>query len=231
MQTDTHVRHFRRFRLIPVVHQRKMKTVPLSAYSLDTFVAPHMSKLTLVGAPSLESVTGEYCYWVNNFILNTIFHIRLEDRKRQLFLYFLRKVEGSFQEYEQGRHFLATYIEKPGEAVSAYFHALRHFEVATILAYHAYDTFRSLTQEKLYVKGDGSALQRLNRLQNISKHANQELGRGTIPDNLSTPIWLTNTGIESHDAALSFEELSELLKELAGVAEVFSKPQIIPEIA
>ena len=203
--------------------------MPLSAYSLDTFVAPHLSKLTSVGAPDLEKCTDQYCYWVNNFILNTIFRVRPEDRNRQLTLYFLRKVEGAFQEYHQGRDFLTTYIQKPGEAVSAYFHALRHFEAASLLTYHAYDTIRSIIQEKLYGKGDGSALQRLNRLQNISKHANQELGRGDIPDNLSIPIWLTDTGIECHDTALSFCEFGELLKELAEISEVLSNPPVRTE--
>jgi len=200
--------------------------VSLSNYSLDTFIAPHLSELTSLCVPNLEGCTGEYGPWVNNFILNTKFRVRLKDRNRQLILYFLRKVEGAFQEYHEGRDFLASYLQKRNEAVSAYFHALRHFEVAASLAYHAYDTVRTLVQEKLFTHDDGSPLQRLNRLQNISKHANKELGFGSIPDNLSIPIWLTNTGIECHDTALSFAEFAELLQELARLAEVLSNPPI-----
>ena len=200
--------------------------MPLSNYSLDTFVAPHLSELTSLDVPSLHNCTGEYGHWVNNFILNTIFRVRIEDRKRQLVLYFLRKVEGAFQEYHEGRDFLAAYLQKRNEAISEYFHALRHFEVAASLAYHAYDTVRTLVQTDLFTQADGSPLQRLNRLQNISKHANKELWRGDIPDNLSVPIWVTNSGIECHDTALSFTEFAELLQELAKLAEVLSNPPV-----
>jgi hypothetical protein len=203
--------------------------VPLSNYSIDTFVAPHLSELTSVGAPDLRGCTEEYGHWVNNFILNTIFRVRLKERNRQLVLYFLRKVEGAFQEYHEGRDFLASYLQKRNEAVSAYFHALRHFEVAASLAYQAYDTVRTMVQEKLFTQDDGSPLQRLNRLQNISKHANKELGRGGIPDNLSVPIWLTNTAIECHDTVLSFSEFAELMEELARLAEVLSNPPLNKE--
>ncbi len=155
-----------------------------------------------------------------------MFGVRLKERNRQLLLYFLGKVEGAFQEYHEGRDFLASYLQKRNEAVSAYFHALRHFEIAALLAYHAYDTIRTMVQEKLFMQDDGSPLQRLNHLQNISKHANKELGRGGIPDNLSVPIWLTNTAIECHDAVLSFSEFAELMKRLAWFAEELSNPSL-----
>jgi hypothetical protein len=200
--------------------------VSLSDYSLDTFVAPHLSELTSLGAPDLEGCTDQYGNWVNNLILNTIFRVRLKAPSSQLVLHFLRNVEGAFQEYHEGRDFLASYLQKRNKAVSSYFHALRHFEVAALLAYHAYDTVRTMAQENLFTQGDNSPLQRLNHLQNISKHANKKLGRGSIPDNLSVPIWLTNSGIECHDTVLSFTEFAELLQELAKLAEKLSNPPL-----
>ena len=68
----------------------------LSNYSMDTFIAPKMSKLTKIMAPDLHSCTKEYGNWVGNFILNTIFRVRIIERNRQLDLYFLKKVEGAF---------------------------------------------------------------------------------------------------------------------------------------
>lgn len=200
--------------------------MPLSDYSLDTFVAPHLSELTSLGAPDIEGCTDQYGHWVNNLILNTIFRVRLKATNRQLVLHFLRNVEGALQEYHEGRGFLASYLQKRNKAVSAYFHALRHFEIAALLAYHAYDAVRMMIQKNLFTQDDGSPLQRLNHLQNISKHANKELGRGSIPDNLCVPIWLTNSGIECHDTILSFTEFAELLQELAKLAEVLSNPPL-----
>jgi len=203
--------------------------VPLSNYALDTFVAPHLSELTSIGAPDLEGCAAQYGHWVNNFIFNTILGVPLKDRNRQLYLYFLRKVEGAFQEYHEGRDFLASYVQKGNGAVSAYYHALRHFETALLLAYHAYDTVRTMIQENLFKQNDGSSLQRLNRLQNISKHANEKLERGEIPGKPSVPIWLTNTAIECADTALSFSEFAELMEELARLAEMLSNPRVNKE--
>jgi len=194
--------------------------MPLSKYSMDTFIAPRLSELTKVGAPDLHSCTKEYGNWVDNFVLNTIFRVRIIERDRQLIMHFLRKVEGAFQEYHEGRIFLENYIKNRNKAISSYFHSLRHFEVAMSLAYQAFDTIRTMIQEKLFAKEDGSSLQRLNRLQNLSKHANEELSRSDISGEFNISIWLTNEGIECHDTTLSFSEFSLLLIELANSAEV-----------
>ena len=77
----------------------------LSKYSKDNFIAPKLSELTKVGAPELLSFTKEYGNWVENFILNTIFRFRINGQTRQLIMFFLRKVEGAFQEYHEGEIF------------------------------------------------------------------------------------------------------------------------------
>jgi hypothetical protein len=196
--------------------------MPLSNYSLNKFVAPKLSELRTVGAPDLRSCTKEYGNWVNNFILNTILKVRLPKRKRQLVMYFLRKVEGAFYEYHEGRNFLEGYLQNQGQAISLYFHSLRCFEVSALLAYHAYETIRTMIQEDMFTPNDGSPLQRLNRIQNISKHANGGISRGEVPDDLSLPIWLTNEFIECHNTKLSFSEFAEILVDLAKLAEVLS---------
>jgi len=198
----------------------------LSNYSMDTFIAPKMSKLTKIMAPDLHSCTKEYGNWVGNFILNTIFRVRIIERNRQLDLYFLKKVEGAFQEYHEGRNFLENYIKNRNKAISSYFHSLRHFETAMLLAYHAFETIRTMIQKNLFTQKNGSSLQRLNQLQNLSKHANKELSRSDISGELNISIWLTNEGIECHDTKLSFSEFSSLLIELAKSAEVISNPPL-----
>jgi len=198
----------------------------LSKYSMDKFIAPRLSELAKVGAPDLHSCTKEYGNWVDNFILNTIFRVRIIKRNRQLVMYFLRKVEGAFQEYHEGRNFLENYIKNRNKAISSYFHSLRHFEAAMSLAYQAFETTRTMIQEKLFTQKNGSSLQRLNRLQNLSKHANKELSRSDISGEFNISIWLTNEGIECHDTTLSFSEFSLLLIELANLAEVISNPSL-----
>jgi len=193
---------------------------------MDTFIAPRLSELTKAIAPDLHSCTKEYGNWVINFILNTIFRVRIIERNRQLIMYFLRKVEGAFQEYHEGRYFLENYIKNRNKAISSYFHSLRHFEAAMSLAYQAFETIRTMIEEKLFTKENGTPLQRLNRLQNLSKHANKEISRSDFSGEFNISIWLTNEGIESHDTALSFSEFSLLLIDLAKLAEVISNPPL-----
>jgi hypothetical protein len=85
-------------------------------------------------------------------------------------LHVIRKIEGAFQEYHDGRDFLEKYIQHRNRPVSLYYHSLRHFELTALLAYHAYDTVMTMISKKLFKKDDGSPMQRLNKLQNISKH-------------------------------------------------------------
>lgn len=198
----------------------------LSKYSMDTFIAPRLSELTKAIAPDLHSCTKEYGNWVINFILNTIFRVRIIERNRQLIMYFLRKVEGAFQEYHEGRYFLENYIKNRNKAISSYFHSLRHFEAAMSLAYQAFETIRTMIEEKLFTKENGTPLQRLNRLQNLSKHTNKEISRSDFSGEFNISIWLTNEGIESHDTTLSFSEFSLLLIDLAKLAEVISNPPL-----
>ncbi|GAJ15000.1 unnamed protein product [marine sediment metagenome] len=199
----------------------------LSKYSMDTFIAPRLSELTKVIVPDLHSCTKEYGNWVNIFILNTIVRVRIIKRDRQLIMYFLRKVEGAFQEYHEGRFFLESYVKSRNKAISSYFHSLRHFEAAMSLAYHAFDTIRIMNQgKKLFTKEDGSPLQRLNYLQNLSKHPDKGLSQSDISSELNISIWLTNEGIECHITKLLFSEFSSLLIKLAKSAEVISNPPL-----
>jgi hypothetical protein len=193
--------------------------MPMSGYALDTYVAPRLSELTVVGAPDLTDRISDSGQWVNTFLLNTILKVTLSERDRQLDLHLLRKADGAFREYDGARAFLTVYLDRRGEAVSAYFHALRHFETAMTLAYQAYGTLASMTHATLFTKGDGSAIQRLNWLQNVSKHA---VVNGSVPEDLSVHTWLTDAGIECHDTSLSFAEFAELLVTLAGLAEIVS---------
>jgi hypothetical protein len=198
--------------------------VPLTGHALDTFIAPRLSELTVVGAPDLRGCTESYGTWVNVFVLNTIFNVMPPARSRQLSLHFLRKTDGAFQEYEDARVALSSYLARPGERVSAYFHALRRFELAAILAYEACDTLSTMITERFFQKKGGTPLQRLNRLHNLAKHANKELERGDVPQDVAVPIWTTDTGIEAHDAKLDWSEFAELLQGLARCAEMVANP-------
>jgi hypothetical protein len=65
----------------------------------------------------------------------------------------------------------------------------------------------------LYAPGDDSDLERINKLNNVAKHFSAEQAEQT-----AAPIWITNIGIESVDASLTFDELHQNVVALFEVA-------------
>jgi len=46
------------------------------------------------------------------------------------------------------------------------------------------------------------------------------------PTNATTPVWIENHGLCTDEATVSFEELADLLKELAKFADRLSSPSV-----
>lgn len=203
--------------------------MPLSNYALDKFVAPKLSELTEDSAPGLKDYGEVKGHWLADFVLKSIFITRIEPLRRQVVMDFLRKVEGAFREYEEAREllsrFLAARTDKEHAFVYLYFHCLRHFETSMILAYGAYMVFEALRKgfapeaPRMFEKEDKSGLQRLNRLQNVAKHASDMLMKRKLDGEHAIPLWLTNRGIECSDCSLSFAEFAELLRGLGDAAD------------
>ncbi len=193
----------------------------LSNHAKDAFVSPHLSELTKVGAPDLRDKAKG---WVNNFILTSVLKLGKDYPYRLIIFHTLRKIEGAFKEYQAGRESLGRFMVKRRE-ISSYFHALRQFEIAALLTYHAYETIGTLISEKVFEKGEGSSVERLNRIQNIAKHVHENLIETQFPKDCTVPIWLTNTGIECYDQTfLAFSEFAELLADLTEVADQITDP-------
>jgi hypothetical protein len=54
--------------------------MPFSAYALDKFVAPDISKFTKASIPDMSDTSKEQEYWVRNFILNTLLRVTIDER-------------------------------------------------------------------------------------------------------------------------------------------------------
>jgi hypothetical protein len=73
--------------------------------------------------------------------------------------------------------------------------------------------------QTLFEKGDGSDSERLYTLYIDSKHADTMIDGGKIPTEATATIWITNVGLESNRAALSFDELREQLLGMGRLAD------------
>jgi hypothetical protein len=100
------------------------------------------------------------------------------------------------------------------DAVPTSFLAIGHRETFLPYAYQAYEIF--VRAEKiLFTTGDGSILQRLSSLYNRSKHIASAINDNRIAPGSTLAVWLNNEGLRAVDGRLTFDEMAEILEELA----------------
>ena len=186
-----------------------------SNYLLDNFIAHKLSLLKECGAAELPETPN----WLNAFILTSIFRVRLEAKARAYMFNFLRRAEGASSAYREARAALIEYVTTPPHVVSPYFTALLDFEVCISQCYQGYELLAIASGEKFFERNDGSEAERLQILYVDSKHMDQMIDGGKIPSEATAAVRITNRGLESSRAALSFEELLEMLLNMGRLAE------------
>jgi hypothetical protein len=195
--------------------------MPFTNEALDKYVAQGMSQLTACDAPDLSTSFKERQHWIHNFILNSMFRASVKPSAKPLIFSILRRAQMSIAEYEAGRLALKQYIDGHRERWSVYFDALYRFELAIALACQGYEAIRKLAPTlKYYDSNDGTPIQRLFAIYNISKH----LEPTSITDGHLHAVWLTNDGVSTSRAAVTWAELAELLKDLGEMANDVSDP-------
>jgi hypothetical protein len=196
--------------------------MPLTNYALDSYVAQEMSQLTECNAKEISSHFTNTEYWISNFVLNSIFRVPVLPEHKPFIFTFIRKTEMALLEYEQGRLLLDAYVGKQSGRISAYFRCLYHFEITVNLLYQTYELVMKKMSIRLFAKGDGSPLERLNRIYNIIKHAEFS----SIPETNIHPVWLRNDGIFASTSHLTFDELHKMLLETGRLAEKISNAKL-----
>jgi hypothetical protein len=123
-----------------------------SDHLLDNFVAHKLSSLTECGAPELSMATP----WLNVFILNNVFQVRLTPEKRAYAFNIIRRAEGAVSAYREAREALGEYITTPRNTVSPYFRSLLNFEVCISQCWQGCQLIMRATGEKLFQKKGNS---------------------------------------------------------------------------
>jgi hypothetical protein len=137
----------------------------------------------------------------------------------------LRRAQMALVEHENGRIALLDYVKGAKDRISVYFRALYHFEIAINLVYQAHELFMKILKVRLFEKNDGTPVERLNRIYNVSKH----LEPSSISDTHLHSVWIKNEGLCISTAMLSFEEFAELVVDVCGLADKLSKAKVINE--
>jgi hypothetical protein len=195
--------------------------LPWTNYALDTFFGHRLSELTTCGAEELP-VFSQY---LPAFLLSSVFQVGYKPDVRAYAFNFIRRIEQAALEYSDGRAFLERYLQNPNEAISQYYHALSHFEQCVALIIQATKFLERLGPEKLFRQGSNPDLERLNRVYNASKHMEGQIAEGRVPTSAIAAVWITNDGVECHDAKIAFKEMHELIVQEHEVAR-----QIVEEL-
>ena len=189
-----------------------------SNYLLDNFVAHKLSLLTECGARELPTDAN----WLNSFILTSVFRVSLPAKTRAYVFNFLRRAEGALSAYREARIALIEYLQTPRNVLSPYFRALLNFEVCISQCYQGYELLATASGEKFFERNEKSEAERLQMLYVDSKHMDRMIDGGKIPTEATAAIWISNQGLESSRAVLSFGELVEMLLNMGRLAERLS---------
>ena len=146
---------------------------------------------------------------------------------RQQVLNSLRHAHSAFTDYELARDATLRFLEDR-QRIRSYLTAVGHWEdflghtwLSNFLLAKAFEPDAKYV---LYQRGDGSVNQRLHSLHNRVKHADEAIARGDLPGESPLVVWLTNDGLKSTDAWLTFSEAAEELVALARWADVVQDP-------
>jgi hypothetical protein len=192
----------------------------------DKFVAPEISSFT---EASISDLSGLQERWLVSFILNSSLVVQLDDATRRTIYNFLRQAEAAFREYSSARQMTLAHLANPNpDAVSEYIIAIGHWEVFLSHAYQAW-CLLARGQKILFTPGDGSTMQRLNLLYNRTKHAESAITAEQLPPDGTLPVWLRNDGLHSVESSLTFEEIAEMLEDLAVWADAAQNPATMRE--
>ena len=159
--------------------------------------------------------------------MNSLFRVDIKQPQRSFFFAFLRRTENAFYEYDNARRSLLAYIEQ--KDLYQFLRAVYHFESFLSQAWQGYTILGRLLSKKPFEQGEDSPLERLNVLHNKSKHTDSAIESGEVPGDTTMPIWLTNEGIECAEAALTYQEMREILVDLAAYATRLSNPPVAGE--
>lgn len=199
-----------------------------AAFLINGFGAPRLSELTECGAPEMEEPKN----YLRLFVLNNLFAVQYPDPMKRLTLMFGRRADNAVREYRTGRELLLSYLQRLPQGNDHFLVALRavtHFEHCIASACQAVALFERLAN--VANAHDHSAPpdsrdreRRLKLIWNRAKHFDEDIiSPNMAAEDITAPVWLTNTGISAETATLTWLEMHTLLTEQQEVLKFFAE--------
>jgi hypothetical protein len=200
-------------------------TMRYAGHLLDKYGAPKLSELTTCNAPALEEPPN----YLGSFVLNSIFLVAYPELLGRLVLIFGRRVIHAVNEYRTGRELLFSYLEQLKQTNSHFLLAMRattYFEhcIASLCQAAALlGRIQETVQPDLQVAEKDEREERLIRIWNRSKHFDEDIVAKKLANaDITAPVWLTNEGISSEKASVTFDELHSVLSSLLDALRFFA---------
>jgi hypothetical protein len=198
------------------------------AFVMNVLGAPHLSELTECGALEIEEPKN----YLGSFVLNNLHVLRYPDPMKRIILMFGRRADNAVWEHRAGRELLLSYIQRLSQGNN------NHFLVALRAATHFEHCIGSVCQAdalfgRLLDLVDGrdpseppnsrDCERRLKLIWNRAKHFDEDLSSKMAAEDITAPVWLSNTGISAVPATITWVELHIVLTEQQEALKYFAE--------
>jgi hypothetical protein len=200
---------------------------------LERHIAPEIGSFTEANIPDLRAEYDQANHWLTNHFLNNALRSSFKPPVKQYIQNYIFRAEVLFRLYHEALDSTHEYLENnepTNPKVSKYYKAISIWETVFLNWAVAFDLVVKLSgNNKLFIKGEASEEERAHEIQNEIKHCGGSIFGGHWTEESTIPIWLTNTGISSHNYKITFEEISDLVIEVARFASEIQDPKTFAE--
>lgn len=199
--------------------------VSFNSALLNKLYAPGISEFTSCNAPDISASHPEAAHWLVNHFLNSMFRAEYKNKVRQYAINQIYRAQAAFSDYHEARTLTSEFLSKgsPDNPSSrTYFRAVSRWESCLLNVQIFIDVMNKMKKdfkdESVFKEGDGSPEQRAYTVANTVKHWGTEIFAGRHQEGDTVPLWLTNSGLKTRVAEITYVELANLVSEVATVA-------------
>jgi hypothetical protein len=192
--------------------------------TLNRLVAPGIGSFRTATIPDLRPEFPQANQWLTNHFLSNALRAPFKPPHKQYALNFIYRTYVAFSAYHVARDATLRYLATGGPGhpdIRLYYDALSAWESTLLNWAVCLRIVKAMRQENLFQTGDGSSEERAYLLQNAAKH----WGEGSdFSKDQTVPIWLADAGISSGTATLAYDELGDLIRDLAKLSNEVQDP-------
>ena len=206
--------------------------VSFSPELLNRLYAPGIAEFTSCNAPDISATHPEAQHWLVNHFLNSMLRAEYRNKFRQYAINQIYRAQAAFADYHEARLLTAEFLDsgRPENPASrSYFRALSRWESCFLNLQIFIDVLNKMKKDfnddPVFKEGDSSPAQRAYTIANMVKHWGTEIYAGRHDEGDSVPLWLTNHGLKTKKAEMTFSELAQTLSEVGTAANQLQDPK------